>query len=33
MDKNISFTLKIWRQNGPKEQGPGNAGYLERTAD
>ena len=21
MDKNISFTLKIWRQNGPKEQG------------
>ena len=42
MDKNISFTLKIWRQNGPKEKGhfdtfqmkdipgPGNAGYLER---
>ena len=21
MDKNISFTLKIWRQNGPKEKG------------
>ena len=21
MDKNISFTLKVWRQNGPKEQG------------
>ena len=33
MDKNISFTLKIWRQNGPKEQGiPGNAGYFERAA-
>ena len=21
MDKNISFTLKVWRQNGPKEKG------------
>ena len=39
MDKNISFTLKIWRQNGPKEQGhfdtfqmkdiPGDTSFLE----
>ncbi|MBR2319047.1 MAG: succinate dehydrogenase/fumarate reductase iron-sulfur subunit, partial [Bacteroidaceae bacterium] len=21
MDKNISFTLKVWRQRGPKEKG------------
>ena len=21
MDKNISFTLKVWRQNGPKDKG------------
>ena len=21
MDKNISFTLKVWRQKGPKAQG------------
>ena len=44
MDKNISFTLKVWRQNGPKEKGHfdtfqmkdiilGNAGYFERTVD
>ena len=39
MDKNISFTLKVWRQNGPKEQGhfdtfqmkdiPGDTSFLE----
>ena len=30
MDKNISFTLKVWRQNGPKDKGhPRNARYLE----
>ena len=39
MDKNISFTLKIWRQNGPKEKGhfdtfqmkdiPGDTSFLE----
>ena len=21
MDKNISFTLKVWRQKGPKDKG------------
>ena len=21
MDQNISFTLKVWRQNGPKAEG------------
>ena len=39
MDKNISFTLKVWRQNGPKEKGhfdtfqmkdiPGDTSFLE----
>ncbi len=39
MDKNISFTLKIWRQRGPKEKGafatyhmediPGDTSFLE----
>ena len=39
MDKNISFTLKIWRQNGPKDKGhfdtfqmkdiPGDTSFLE----
>ena len=39
MDKDISFTLKIWRQRGPKEQGafetyhmediPGDTSFLE----
>jgi succinate dehydrogenase / fumarate reductase iron-sulfur subunit len=39
MDKNISFTLRIWRQNGPKEKGhfdefqmkdiPGDTSFLE----
>ena len=37
MDKDISVTLKVWRQRGPKEKGQfetykilGNVGYLER---
>lgn len=39
MDKNISFTLKVWRQRGPKEKGhfqtipvkdmPGDTSFLE----
>lgn len=39
MDKNISFTLKVWRQNGPKAKGhfdtfemkdiPGDTSFLE----
>ncbi len=39
MDKNISFTLKVWRQKGPKEKGafatyqmkdiPGDTSFLE----
>ena len=39
MDKNISFTLKVWRQNGPKDKGhfdtfqmkdiPGDTSFLE----
>ena len=39
MDKNISFTLKIWRQKGPKAKGafetyqmkdiPGDTSFLE----
>ena len=39
MDKNISFTLKVWRQNGPREEGhfdtfemkdiPGDTSFLE----
>ena len=39
MDKNISFTLKVWRQKSPKAKGafetyqmkdiPRNAGYPE----
>ena len=39
MDKNISFKLRIWRQNGPKEKGhfdefqmndiPGDTSFLE----
>ena len=39
MDKNISFTLKVWRQKGPKAQGafetyemkdiPGDTSFLE----
>ena len=36
MDKDISVTLKVWRQRGPKEKDQseclflGNVGYLER---
>ena len=39
MDKNISFTLKVWRQKGPKAKGafetyqmkdiPGDTSFLE----
>ena len=39
MDKNISFTLKVWRQAGPKAKGefktyqmkdiPGDTSFLE----
>jgi succinate dehydrogenase / fumarate reductase iron-sulfur subunit len=39
MDKNISFTIKYWKQNGPKEKGhfesremkdiPGDTSFLE----
>ena len=39
MDKNISFTLKVWRQKGPKDKGhfdtfqmkdiPGDTSFLE----
>ena len=39
MDKNISFTLKVWRQRGPKAKGafetyqmkdiPGDTSFLE----
>ena len=39
MDKNISFTLNVWRQNGPKDKGhfdtfqmkdiPGDTSFLE----
>ena len=39
MDKNISFTLKVWRQNGPTAKGhfdtfemkdiPGDTSFLE----
>ena len=29
MDKNISFTLKVWRQRGPKEKGEFKSYYME----
>ena len=43
MDKNISFTLKVWRQKGPKAKGafetyqlkdiPGDTSFLEMVAN